>query len=96
VEGGGLSGEPGTLSDAAILLLDGAEGHFAERFKFRESTALTSASQQMSGRAPSSGKGWYGPGSRTRWYGPGSLLRRPAEWQHWVEVPDGRTCWTLV
>lgn len=31
-----------------------------------------------------------------RWYGPGSLLRRPAEWQHHVELPPGATCWTLV
>lgn len=34
--------------------------------------------------------------SGRKWYGPGSLLRRPAEWQHRVELPDGRKCWTLV
>ena len=31
-----------------------------------------------------------------RWYGPGSLLRRPATWQHRVELPPGRRCWTLL
>jgi len=34
--------------------------------------------------------------SGRRWYGPLSLLRRPAEWRHRVEVPEGRTCWTLI
>lgn len=33
---------------------------------------------------------------RRRWYGPGRVLRRPADWRHWVEVPPGRTCWTLL
>lgn len=31
-----------------------------------------------------------------KWYGPLSLLRRPATWQHRVEVPDGKQCLTLV
>ena len=31
-----------------------------------------------------------------RWYGPLSLLRRPAEWQHRVDVPEGQRCWTLL
>jgi len=31
-----------------------------------------------------------------RWYGPGSLLRRPADWRHRVEIPDGKDCWSLV
>lgn len=31
-----------------------------------------------------------------RWYGPGCLLRRPADWQHHVELPPGAHCWTLV
>lgn len=31
-----------------------------------------------------------------RWYFPGCLLRRPAEWQHRVEIPSGRRCWTLI
>jgi hypothetical protein len=30
------------------------------------------------------------------WCGPLSFLRRPAEWKHRVELPPGRTCWTLV
>ena len=30
------------------------------------------------------------------WYGLGRLLRRPAEWQHRVELPRGRKAWTLV
>jgi hypothetical protein len=33
---------------------------------------------------------------RRQWYGPLSLLRRPAEWRHRVEVPEGKRCWTLV
>lgn len=31
-----------------------------------------------------------------KWYFPGCLLRRPAEWQHHVEIPAGRRCWTLI
>jgi hypothetical protein len=31
-----------------------------------------------------------------RWKWPGMLLRRPADWQHRVELPPGRRCWTLV
>lgn len=31
-----------------------------------------------------------------KWYGPGSILRRPADWRHRVEVPEGRNCWTLL
>lgn len=31
-----------------------------------------------------------------RWYGPLRLLRRPAEWRHRVELPEGRRCWTLI
>jgi hypothetical protein len=31
-----------------------------------------------------------------RWYGPLSFLRRPADWKHRVELPEGKTCWTLV
>ncbi len=31
-----------------------------------------------------------------RWYGPLSILSRPAEWKHWVEIPKGAHCWTLV
>lgn len=30
------------------------------------------------------------------WYGPLKLLRRPAEWRHRVETPEGKRCWTLV
>ena len=30
------------------------------------------------------------------WYGPLSLLRRPANWHHRVELPEGHKCWTLV
>lgn len=40
-----------------------------------------------------------GPGGltdRKRWYGPGRILRRPAQWKHWVEVPAGREVWTLL
>jgi hypothetical protein len=33
---------------------------------------------------------------KRKWYGPGRLLRRPADWQHRVELPQGRKCWTLV
>lgn len=37
------------------------------------------------------------PGAESRrWCGPLSLLRRPAEWQHRVELPEGRRCWTLI
>jgi hypothetical protein len=42
--------------------------------------------------------GWKngdGP-TRRRWYGPGRILRRPADWIHRVEIPEGRECWTLV
>jgi hypothetical protein len=31
-----------------------------------------------------------------RWYGMFSLLRRPADWQHRVELPRGQRCLTLV
>lgn len=31
-----------------------------------------------------------------KWHGPLSLLRRPADWRHRVELPPGKTCWTLV
>lgn len=31
-----------------------------------------------------------------RWYSPGRILRRPAKWRHWVEIPTGQWCWTLV
>jgi hypothetical protein len=31
-----------------------------------------------------------------KWYGPGRLLRRPAEWKHRVEVPEGKRCWSLL
>jgi hypothetical protein len=30
------------------------------------------------------------------WYGSGSLLTRGAKWTHKVELPQGRTAWTLV
>lgn len=36
-----------------------------------------------------------GPTVRT-WYGPGRLLKRPATWKHRVELPEGKTCWTLL
>ncbi len=39
---------------------------------------------------------WEQTPAGKRWYGPLSLLRRPAEWKHRVEVPDGRRCWTLI
>ena len=35
-------------------------------------------------------------GDRTRWYYPLSLLRRPADWQHRVKLPEGRVAITLV
>ena len=31
-----------------------------------------------------------------QWYGLGSFLKRPAEWQHRVEIPEGRHAWTIV
>jgi hypothetical protein len=31
-----------------------------------------------------------------RWYGIGSLLVRPAHWTHRVELPEGKTSWSLV
>jgi hypothetical protein len=34
------------------------------------------------------------PDRSRHWRPPGSILFRPAEWQHWVEVP--RPCWTFV
>lgn len=37
-----------------------------------------------------------GAGTERVWCGPLSLLRRPAEWRHRVELPAGRTCWSLV
>jgi hypothetical protein len=39
---------------------------------------------------------WEETPAGRRWYGPGSLLRRPATWRHRVELPTGRSCWTLV
>jgi hypothetical protein len=39
---------------------------------------------------------WEHAPSGKRWCGPLSLLRRPAEWQHRVEVPQGKRCWTLL
>jgi hypothetical protein len=39
---------------------------------------------------------WEHTESGKRWYGPLRLLRRPANWRHRVELPDGRRCWTLV
>jgi hypothetical protein len=36
-------------------------------------------------------------GKETRtWYGPLSLLKRPAQWQHRVQLPEGRKCWTII
>jgi hypothetical protein len=34
-------------------------------------------------------------GKRT-WYGPLSFLKRSAKWQHRVELPEGRRCWTII
>jgi hypothetical protein len=31
-----------------------------------------------------------------KWYGPLSFLRRGASWTHRVELPPGKTCWTLI
>jgi hypothetical protein len=39
---------------------------------------------------------WEETPAGRKWYGPGRLLRRPADWQHRVEVPEGRRCWTLL
>jgi hypothetical protein len=30
------------------------------------------------------------------WYGPGSYLKRGARWTHRVELPEGKTAWTIV
>ncbi len=35
-------------------------------------------------------------GERRKWYGPLRLLRRPAEWQHRVELPEGKRCWSIL
>lgn len=43
-------------------------------------------------------KGWangIGPTKRV-WYGYGRLLRRPANWIHRVEIPEGQEAWTLI
>jgi hypothetical protein len=34
--------------------------------------------------------------SGREWIAPGRILRRGATWQHRVELPEGRTAWTLV
>jgi hypothetical protein len=39
---------------------------------------------------------WEHTPAGRRWCGPLSLLRRPAEWRHRVELPEGKRCWTLV
>lgn len=39
---------------------------------------------------------WEHTAKGKRWYGPGSILRRPAHWQHRVELPEGQRCWTIV
>lgn len=39
---------------------------------------------------------WEHTESGRSWYRPGRLLRRPAEWRHRVELPEGRRCWTLI
>jgi hypothetical protein len=31
-----------------------------------------------------------------KWYGPGSLLGRPAKWKHALELPEGKTAWSLL
>lgn len=31
-----------------------------------------------------------------RWYGPGRVLYRPARWRHRVELPAGRSCYSMV
>ena len=31
-----------------------------------------------------------------KWYAPGSVLFRKAKWTHRLELPPGKTCWTLV
>ena len=36
------------------------------------------------------------PVYRRKWYGPFRLLRRPAEWRHRAELPEGKRCWTLI
>jgi hypothetical protein len=38
---------------------------------------------------------WEHTATGKHWYGPGRLLRRPATWQHRVELPPGKRCWTL-
>jgi hypothetical protein len=39
---------------------------------------------------------WEVTAAGRKWYGPGRLLRRPASWQHRVELPSARRCWTLL
>jgi hypothetical protein len=39
---------------------------------------------------------WENTPKGRKWYGPGSLLRRPATWQHRVDLPEGKKCWTLL
>lgn len=36
------------------------------------------------------------PSTRRTWHGPGSILRRPAPSPHRLELPRGRSAWTLV
>lgn len=31
-----------------------------------------------------------------KWYGIGSVLRRPARWVHALQLPEGKTAWSLV
>jgi len=31
-----------------------------------------------------------------KWYGPGSILRRKSYQPHRLEVPEGKTCWSLI
>lgn len=31
-----------------------------------------------------------------KWYCPLTLLKRSAEYQHRVEIPKGKTCWTII
>lgn len=34
-------------------------------------------------------------GQMRKWYGPGSFLTRGEYWRHRVELPQGKTSWTL-
>ena len=36
------------------------------------------------------------PVTKRVWYGPRSILRRPCPWPHRLELPDGKTAWTLI